>query len=56
MDRELEKKINEEVEKILDSYNDESIKTEHNFNVLKQKLLREKYQNYMKENLDKYER
>ncbi len=43
MNRNILKKVDEEVEKILESYNDEKIKTEHNFNVLKRKILREKY-------------
>lgn len=43
MDRDILEKVNEEVEKILESYHDETIKTEHNFNVLKRKILRERY-------------
>lgn len=43
MDKDILEKVNEEVEKILESYHDETIKTEHNFNVLKRKILREKY-------------
>lgn len=43
MDKDILEKVNEEVQKILESYNDETIKTEHNFNVLKRKILREKY-------------
>ena len=43
MDRDLEEKVNNEVKKIIESYNNESIKTEHNFNVLKRKIIREKY-------------
>jgi hypothetical protein len=43
MDKNLEEKINKEVEKIIESYNDETIKTKHNFNVLKRRILKEKY-------------
>ena len=43
MDKNLEEKINKEVEKIIESYNDETIKTQHNFNVLKRKIAKEKY-------------
>ena len=43
MDKDILEKVNEEVEKILESYHDETIKTEHNFNFFKIKILRDKY-------------
>lgn len=43
MDGDLMEKVDKEVQEILESYNDDTIKTEHNFKVLKRKILREKY-------------
>lgn len=43
MDKNILAKVEQEAQNILESYQDESIKTEHNFNVLKRKILREKY-------------
>ena len=43
MEEEIMNKVNEEVKKMIDSYNDKSIQTSHNFNLLKKKILREKY-------------
>ena len=50
MDRDLEKKINKEAEQIIESYNDETIKTQHNYNVLRRKIAKEKYGIDLQEN------